>query len=82
MIPPQCGMLTIGAFPITLPERITAMIFASVLNSLRKSWPACQAQHEGPHVGCHGRESALAGRPVAATSCARVRGANAAASAE
>ena len=32
MIPPQCGMLTIDAFPITLPERITAMIFASVLN--------------------------------------------------
>ena len=37
MIPPQCGMLTIGALPITLPERITSMIFASVLNSLRKS---------------------------------------------
>ena len=32
MIPPQCGMLTIGARPITLPDRMTAMIFASVLN--------------------------------------------------
>src|SRR5438309_1711342 len=39
MIPPQCGMLTIGARPITLPERITAMIFASVLNWWRKSAP-------------------------------------------
>src|SRR6266508_663827 len=39
MIPPQCGMLVIGGFPITLPDRITAMIFASVLNSLRKSYP-------------------------------------------
>jgi hypothetical protein len=32
-------MLTIGARPITLPERITAMIFASVLNCLRKATP-------------------------------------------
>ena len=32
MIPPQCGMLTIGAFPITLPDLITSMILASVLN--------------------------------------------------
>ena len=39
MIPPQCGMLTIGARPITLPLRITAAIFASVLNSWRKSCP-------------------------------------------
>ena len=39
MIPPQCGMLTIGARPITLPERITAVIFASVLNSFQKSGP-------------------------------------------
>ena len=37
MIPPQCGMLTIGALPITLPLRITSAIFSSVLNSLRKS---------------------------------------------
>jgi hypothetical protein len=39
MIPPQCGMLTIGARPRTLPERITAMILASVSNSLRKTTP-------------------------------------------
>ena len=39
MIPPQCGMLTIGARPITLPERITSMIFWSVLNWFRKSTP-------------------------------------------
>ena len=39
MIPPQWGMLTIGARPITLPERITAAIFWSVLNSSRKSGP-------------------------------------------
>jgi hypothetical protein len=39
MIPPQCGMLAIGALPITLPERITSVIFASVLNCLRKSCP-------------------------------------------
>jgi len=32
-------MLTIGARPIPLPERMMAMIFASVLNSVRKSWP-------------------------------------------
>ena len=38
-IPPQCGMLTIGALPITLPLRITAAIFASVLNWCRKPWP-------------------------------------------
>ncbi len=40
MIPPQCGMLTIGALPSTLPVRMKSMIFASVLNSERKSWPA------------------------------------------
>ena len=39
MMPPQCGMLAIGALPITLPERMNSRIFASVLNSLRKSWP-------------------------------------------
>ena len=39
MIPPQCGMLAIGGLPITLPLRMKAMIFASVLNSVRKSWP-------------------------------------------
>src|SRR5439155_6309618 len=39
MMPPQCGMLAIGGLPMTLPERITATILASVLNSLRKSWP-------------------------------------------
>jgi len=39
MIPPQCGMLTIGARPMTLPERMTAMILASVSNSCRKSAP-------------------------------------------
>lgn len=39
MIPPQCGMLAIGGLPITLPLRMKAMIFASVLNSLRKTWP-------------------------------------------
>ena len=33
------GMLTIGARPITLPLRITSMIFLSVLNSLRKVSP-------------------------------------------
>ena len=33
------GMLTIGAFPITLPLRITSMTLASVLNWLRKSKP-------------------------------------------
>jgi len=38
-MPPQCGMLTIGAFPITLPDRITSLIFASVLNCLKKSAP-------------------------------------------
>jgi hypothetical protein len=39
MIPPQCGMLTIGACPSTLPVRMISMIFASVLNSSRKSAP-------------------------------------------
>jgi hypothetical protein len=39
MIPPQCGMLVIGALPMTLPERIISLIFASVLNSSRKSCP-------------------------------------------
>ena len=33
------GMLAIGGFPITLPERIISVIFASVLNSSRKSCP-------------------------------------------
>ena len=39
MIPPQCGMLAIGGLPITLPLRMKPMMIASVLNSLRKSWP-------------------------------------------
>src|SRR5207245_11397465 len=39
MIPPQWGMLTIGARPITLPLRMKSMIFASVLNWWRKSIP-------------------------------------------
>ena len=39
MIPPQCGMLTIGCRPSTLPLRMKSMIFASVLNSLKKSAP-------------------------------------------
>jgi len=39
MIPPQCGIETIGARPMTLPLLITAMIFSSVLNSLKKSAP-------------------------------------------
>jgi hypothetical protein len=38
-LPPQCGMLTIGGRPITLPLRITRMILAAVFNSLRKSVP-------------------------------------------
>ncbi len=38
-MPPQCGMLVIGGLPITLPERIIEVIFASVLNSARKSCP-------------------------------------------
>ena len=37
MMPPQWGMLTIGAFPMTLPLRITSMIFLSVLNCFRKA---------------------------------------------
>src|ERR1700694_4433544 len=40
MIPPQWGMLTTGARPITLPLRIIEMIFASVLNCFRKAAPA------------------------------------------
>jgi hypothetical protein len=39
MIPPQWGIETIGARPITLPLRITSMIFLSVLNSAKKSAP-------------------------------------------
>jgi hypothetical protein len=39
MIPPQWGMLTIGARPSTLPVRTISVIFVSVLNSLRKSGP-------------------------------------------
>src|SRR5438034_1399540 len=39
MIPPQCGIETIGARPRTLPLRITSMIFWSVLNSEKKSAP-------------------------------------------
>jgi len=38
-MPPQCGMLTIGARPITLPDRITSAILAGVSNSVRKSDP-------------------------------------------
>ena len=30
---PQCGMLTIGAFPRTLPETMMSRILAGVLNS-------------------------------------------------
>ena len=33
MIPPQWGMLTIGARPSTLPVRIICVIFWSVPNS-------------------------------------------------
>jgi hypothetical protein len=32
MLPPQWDMLTIGACLITLPERMTSVIFLSVLN--------------------------------------------------
>ena len=39
MMPPQWGMLTIGARPSTLPVRTISVIFVSVLNSLRKSGP-------------------------------------------
>jgi hypothetical protein len=35
MMLPQCGMLTIGALPSTLPLRMNMMIFASVSNSFR-----------------------------------------------
>lgn len=38
-MPPQCGMLTIGAWPMTLLERITALILAAVLNSPRNPAP-------------------------------------------
>ena len=38
-IVPQCGMLTIGARPITLPDLITAAIFRGASNSPRKSLP-------------------------------------------
>jgi len=38
-MPPQCGMLTIGARPMTLPDRMTFAILAGVLNSFRKSAP-------------------------------------------
>src|SRR5262249_35584470 len=37
--PPQGGIETIGARPITAPLLITAMIFASVLNWCRKAAP-------------------------------------------
>ncbi len=39
MIPPQCGMLTIGALPITLPLRMMPAIAASVGKSWRKPPP-------------------------------------------
>ena len=39
MMPPQCGIETIGARPRTLPLRITSVIFWSVLNSWKKSAP-------------------------------------------
>src|SRR6516162_8969750 len=39
MMPPQCGMLTIGARPMTLPDTITFLMLWSVLNCLKKAAP-------------------------------------------